>query len=108
MSNEDSQHGKIIQFPIPNRQEVIKKVLDRARQKSKNSEITKTVKKKSTPPKSAQVNVEGSNNVIAGGDMNVQGDVNIGPPPQKIVHKKFTPGPEHISAAQGKKIVSGE
>lgn len=109
MSEKDSRKGKIIPFPNSNRKKVtdqnlIKEVLDRARKKPKRSNTTDLPKKESAPLSPGRISVEGSNNMVAGRDMNVHGVVNIGPPPKKVVTKKFTPGPEHISTAQAKKI----
>ena len=100
MTEKKSHDNKIIQFPIPNRQDAIKKVLDNACSKQKKSDILN--EKQITPPKPDQVNVVGNNNLVAGGDMNVQGGVHINT--KKITRTKFQPGPEHITEQQGKKI----
>ncbi len=50
------------------------------------------------------ISVSGQGNIVSGGDITIDKNIQIKHPSKTIIRKEFTPGPEHISAEQAKKL----
>ncbi len=50
------------------------------------------------------ITVSGHGNIVSGGDVRIDKNIQIDQPAKVIIQKNFTPGPEHISSQQAKTL----